>query len=122
LDIVAGRFSTATPEARESPGSSKAAAVGRDDRGLNRFIDAWAALDVGAAMACLAPNIVYIYQPLEPVVASAGRYRHGEQRANLSRRRSRGTEQGLEARSRADNESALGRQRLFARRSRQRQW
>jgi len=42
--------------------------VARNEKVVRRFIDAWAALDVEAAVACLAPNIVYINQPLEPVV------------------------------------------------------
>jgi limonene-1,2-epoxide hydrolase len=42
--------------------------VARNEKVVRRFIDAWAALDVEAAAACLAPNIVYINQPLEPVV------------------------------------------------------
>src|SRR5262249_58309955 len=42
--------------------------VSRNEEAVRRFIDAWAALDVEAAMACLAPNVVYINQPLEPVV------------------------------------------------------
>jgi len=45
--------------------------VARNERVVRRFIDAWAALDVEAAMACLAPHIVYINQPLEPVVGLA---------------------------------------------------
>ena len=43
----------------------------RNEKRVRRFIDAWAALDVEAAMACLAANIVYINQPLEPVVGVA---------------------------------------------------
>ena len=42
--------------------------VARNEEVVRRFIDAWAALDVEAAMACLAPDIVYINQPLEPGV------------------------------------------------------
>ena len=47
------------------------AVVARNEKVVRRFIDAWAALDVDAAMACIADNIVYINQPLEPVVGSA---------------------------------------------------
>ena len=32
------------------------------------FIDAWRAVDPDVAMACLSDDIVYINQPLEPVV------------------------------------------------------
>ncbi|MCE2487646.1 MAG: nuclear transport factor 2 family protein [Desulfurellaceae bacterium] len=32
------------------------------------FIDAWRAIDPDVAMACLSDDIVYINQPLEPVV------------------------------------------------------
>jgi limonene-1,2-epoxide hydrolase len=32
------------------------------------FIDAWEALDPDVAMACLSENIVYINQPLAPVI------------------------------------------------------
>ena len=42
--------------------------VARNEQVVRRFIDAWAVLDVDAAMACLAPDIVYINQPLDPVV------------------------------------------------------
>jgi limonene-1,2-epoxide hydrolase len=42
--------------------------VARNEQVVRRFIDAWAALDVDAAMACLAAEIVYINQPLGPVV------------------------------------------------------
>lgn len=35
---------------------------------VRRFIDAWGAIDVDAAMACLSDDIVYINQPLDPVV------------------------------------------------------
>jgi len=42
--------------------------VARNEAVVRRFIDAWAALDAEAATACLAPGIVYINQPLEPVV------------------------------------------------------
>jgi len=42
--------------------------VARNERVVRRFIDASAALDVDAAMTCLAPDIVYINRPLEPVV------------------------------------------------------
>src|SRR5262249_25133375 len=42
--------------------------LARNEQVVRRFIDAWAALDVDAAVACLAPDIVYINQPLEPVV------------------------------------------------------
>jgi ketosteroid isomerase-like protein len=45
--------------------------VARNEKVVRRFLDAWAALDVEGAMACLAPNIVYINQPLEPVVGLA---------------------------------------------------
>jgi limonene-1,2-epoxide hydrolase len=45
--------------------------VARNEKIVRRFLDAWAALDVEGAMACLAPNIVYINQPLEPVVGLA---------------------------------------------------
>src|SRR4029453_5460328 len=41
--------------------------VARNEQVVRRFIDAWAALDADAAMSCLAPEIVYINQPLEPV-------------------------------------------------------
>jgi len=44
--------------------------VARNEEVVRRFIDAWAALDVKAAMACLAPNIVYINQPLKPVIGA----------------------------------------------------
>ena len=46
------------------------AVVARNEKIVRRFIDAWAALDVEAAMACLADNIIYINQPIEPVVGS----------------------------------------------------
>jgi limonene-1,2-epoxide hydrolase len=46
--------------------------VARNEKVVRRFIDAWGALDVEAAMACLAANIVYVNQPLEPVVGLAG--------------------------------------------------
>jgi limonene-1,2-epoxide hydrolase len=42
--------------------------VTRNEQVVRRFIDAWAALDVDAAMACLAAEIVYINQPLGPVI------------------------------------------------------
>jgi limonene-1,2-epoxide hydrolase len=42
--------------------------VTRNEQVVRRFIDAWAAKDVDACMACLSPEIVYINQPLEPVV------------------------------------------------------
>ena len=42
--------------------------VMRNEQVVRRFIDAWAAKDVDACMACLSPEIVYINQPLEPVV------------------------------------------------------
>jgi limonene-1,2-epoxide hydrolase len=48
--------------------TEKDTVVARNEKVVRRFIDAWAALDVEAAMVCLAPNIVYINQPLEPVV------------------------------------------------------
>jgi limonene-1,2-epoxide hydrolase len=35
---------------------------------VREFIDAWGAVDPDAAMACLSDDIVYINQPLEPVV------------------------------------------------------
>lgn len=44
------------------------ATVARNEKIVRRFIDAWAALDVDAAMAYLAENIIYINQPLEPVI------------------------------------------------------
>lgn len=42
--------------------------VTRNEQVVRRFIDAWAAKDVDACMACLSPEILYINQPLEPVV------------------------------------------------------
>jgi limonene-1,2-epoxide hydrolase len=48
--------------------SDKDPIVARNEQVVRRFIDAWAALDVDAAMACLAAEIVYINQPLGPVV------------------------------------------------------
>jgi limonene-1,2-epoxide hydrolase len=48
--------------------TEKDTVVARNEKVVRRFIDAWAALDVEAAAACLTPNIVYINQPLEPVV------------------------------------------------------
>jgi limonene-1,2-epoxide hydrolase len=35
---------------------------------VRRFIDAWGAIDPGAAMACLSDDIEYINQPLPPVL------------------------------------------------------
>ena len=40
----------------------------RNEQVVRRFIDAWAAKDVDACIACLSPQIVYIKQPLEPVL------------------------------------------------------
>ena len=51
-----------------SESTGKDPIVARNEEVVRRFIDAWAALDVADAMACLAPDIVYINQPLEPVV------------------------------------------------------
>jgi limonene-1,2-epoxide hydrolase len=48
------------------------ARVQRNVATVRRFIDAWAARDADACMACLAPDIVYINQPLEPVVGKPG--------------------------------------------------
>lgn len=42
--------------------------IARNEQVVVRFIDAWAAKDVQACMACLSPKIVYINQPLEPVI------------------------------------------------------
>ena len=42
--------------------------VKRNVKKVRLFIDAWAALDADVAMACLADDIVYINQPLAPVV------------------------------------------------------
>lgn len=42
--------------------------VARNEQAVVRFIDAWAAKDVEACMACLSPEIVYINQPLDPVI------------------------------------------------------
>lgn len=42
--------------------------IARNEQVVVRFIDAWAAKDVEACMACLSPEIVYINQPLEPVI------------------------------------------------------
>jgi limonene-1,2-epoxide hydrolase len=47
--------------------TEKDAIVVRNEKVVRRFIDAWAMLDVEAAMACLATNIVYINHPLEPL-------------------------------------------------------
>lgn len=35
---------------------------------VTKFIDAWGAIDADATMACLSDDIVYINQPLEPVI------------------------------------------------------
>jgi SnoaL-like domain len=48
--------------------AEKDTVVARNEKVVRRFIDAWAAFDVEAAVACLAPNIVCINQPLGPVV------------------------------------------------------
>ncbi|MGR8921459.1 MAG: nuclear transport factor 2 family protein [Gammaproteobacteria bacterium] len=42
--------------------------IERNVRQVTRFIDAWGDIDVDATMACLSDDIVYINQPLEPVV------------------------------------------------------
>ncbi len=42
--------------------------VARNLAKVREFIDAWGAVDCDAAMACLSEDIVYINQPLEPVV------------------------------------------------------
>jgi limonene-1,2-epoxide hydrolase len=42
--------------------------VARNVHKVRLFIDAWAALDADVAMACLSDDIVYINQPLDPVV------------------------------------------------------
>jgi limonene-1,2-epoxide hydrolase len=46
-------------------------AVERNVAMVRRFIDAWGAIDVDATMACLSNDIVYINQPLPPVVGQA---------------------------------------------------
>jgi len=40
---------------------------------VRMFIDAWEALDPDVAMACLSDDIVYINQPLAPVVGMCAR-------------------------------------------------
>lgn len=45
--------------------------VARNVHKVRLFIDAWEAIDPDVAMACLADNIVYINQPLAPVVGQA---------------------------------------------------
>jgi limonene-1,2-epoxide hydrolase len=44
------------------------ARVARNVRRVRQFIDAWGAIDPDAAMACLSQDIVYINQPLPPVL------------------------------------------------------
>lgn len=47
---------------------TEAETVKRNVARVREFIDAWGAVDCDAAMACLSDDIVYINQPLEPVV------------------------------------------------------
>src|SRR3546814_487294 len=42
--------------------------VARNVAKVREFIDAWGAVDCDRAMRCLSDDIVYINQPLEPVV------------------------------------------------------
>lgn len=42
--------------------------VERNVKIVRQFIDAWGAIDADAAMACLSDDIVYVNQPLAPVV------------------------------------------------------
>jgi L-alanine-DL-glutamate epimerase-like enolase superfamily enzyme len=42
--------------------------VARNVFKVHLFIDAWEAIDPDVAMACLSDDIVYINQPLAPVV------------------------------------------------------
>ena len=48
--------------------SKTAEQVERNVATVQRFIDAWGAIDVDAAMACLSDDIEYINQPLDPIV------------------------------------------------------
>ena len=47
---------------------SEADTVARNVAQVRRFIDGWGAVDAEAVMACLADDIVYVNQPLDPVV------------------------------------------------------
>lgn len=47
---------------------SDPAIVERNVAVVREFIDAWGAIDVDAAMACLSDDIEYINLPLEPIV------------------------------------------------------
>jgi limonene-1,2-epoxide hydrolase len=47
---------------------SDPAVVERNVAKVREFIDAWGAIDVDAAMACLSDDIEYINLPLEPIV------------------------------------------------------
>ena len=42
--------------------------ITRNVQQVVKFIDAWGAVDVDATMACLSEDVVYINQPLEPVI------------------------------------------------------
>lgn len=44
------------------------ARIARNVRQVRQFIDAWGAIDPDAAMACLSDDVIYINQPLAPVV------------------------------------------------------
>jgi limonene-1,2-epoxide hydrolase len=43
----------------------------RNEGVVRHFIDCWKQLDTDGAMACLHPDIVYINQPLDPVIGHA---------------------------------------------------
>lgn len=42
--------------------------IARNVSKVKAFVDAWGAIDCDAVMACLSDDIVYINQPLEPVI------------------------------------------------------
>ena len=47
---------------------TEAEKIARNVAKVRMFVDAWEALDPDVAMACLSDDIVYINQPLEPVI------------------------------------------------------
>ena len=47
---------------------TEAEKIARNVFKVRLFIDAWESLDADVAMACLSADIVYINQPLAPVV------------------------------------------------------
>ena len=47
---------------------TEAEKIARNVAKVRMFVDAWEALDPDVAMACLSEDIVYINQPLDPVV------------------------------------------------------